>query len=150
MKLSKLMMFSAAMLYSAALMAQIEKPVKWSYLVTKIDKNHALVTVRAFIENGWHIYSQNMKDGGPVKTSFTFVPSNDFSLVGKTMETKPVTHYEPTFKMNVSYFEGKVLFRQNVKVNKQPTVIKVKVEYMVCNDKQCLPPDEVQLSIPVK
>jgi len=150
MKLSKLMIFSAAMLYSATLMAQIEKPVKWSYLVTKVDKDHAFVTFRALIENGWHIYSQNTKDGGPVKTSFTFVPSKDFSLVGKTTEPKSVAHYEPTFKMNVSYFEGKVLFKQNLKVNKQPTVVKAKVEYMVCNDKQCLPPDEVEFSIPVK
>ncbi|MGM9476483.1 protein-disulfide reductase DsbD domain-containing protein [Pedobacter sp. GSP4] len=130
--------------------AQIEKPVTWSYGATKISKTEAILYLKATIEDRWHIYSQNVKDGGPVKTTFTFAPSKDFSLVGKTIEPKAIVKYESTFKMNVSYFEKVVIFQQKIKLNRNTTVVKGKVEFMVCNDKQCLPPEEVEFSVPVK
>lgn len=130
--------------------AQIEKPVTWSYVAKKVSKTEAILYIKATIEDKWHIYSQNVKDGGPVKTTFTFSPSKDFTLVGKTVEPKAITKYESTFKMNVSYFESSVIFQQKVKLNKATTTVKGKVEFMVCNDKQCLPPEEVEFSVPVK
>ncbi|QPH38093.1 protein-disulfide reductase DsbD N-terminal domain-containing protein [Pedobacter endophyticus] len=130
--------------------AQIEKPVTWSYAAKKVSSTEAVLYIKATIDDKWHIYSQNMQDGGPIKTSFTFSPSKDFSLIGKTIEPKAIKKYESTFKMNVSYFENAVVFQQKVKLNKAATTVKGKVEFMVCNDKQCLPPDEVEFSIPVK
>jgi DsbC/DsbD-like thiol-disulfide interchange protein len=130
--------------------AQIEKPIVWSYAAKKTGKGEATLYLRATIENGWHIYSQNMKDGGPVKTTFTFLPSKEYTKIGKTIEPKPITKFEQTFDMNVSYFEKSVTFQQKVKLNKATTTVKGKLEYMVCNDSQCLPPDEINFSIPVK
>ncbi|MNW21061.1 hypothetical protein D3C71_2217640 [compost metagenome] len=52
--------------------------------------------------------------------------------------------------MNVSYFGNQVVFQQKVKLNKATATVKGTVEFMVCNDKQCLPPDEVSFNIPVK
>jgi len=98
--------------------AQIEKPVTWAYSAKKTSSTEAVLYIKATIEDRWHIYSQNVKDGGPVKTTFTFAPSKDFSLVGKTIEPKAITKYESTFKMNVSYFEKSVIFQQKVKLNK--------------------------------
>ncbi|PWS32610.1 protein-disulfide reductase DsbD N-terminal domain-containing protein [Pedobacter paludis] len=134
----------------AGAFAQIEKPVTWSYAAKKVSKTEAILYIKATIEDKWHIYSQNIKDGGPVKTTFTFSPSKDFGLVGKTTEPKAVVKYESTFKMNVSYFENSVVFQQKIKLNKATTTVKGKVEFMVCNDKQCLPPEEVEFSVPVK
>jgi len=134
----------------AGAFAQIEKPVTWSYAAKKVGKTEAILYIKATIEDKWHIYSQNIKDGGPVKTTFTFSPSKDFGLVGKTTEPKAVVKYESTFKMNVSYFENSVVFQQKIKLNKATTTVKGKVEFMVCNDKQCLPPEEVEFSVPVK
>lgn len=130
--------------------AQLEKPVTWSYVAKKTGKNEATVYVKATIDEGWHIYSQTVKAGGPTKTIFTFSPSKDYTLVGKTIEPKPISTYEKTFKMNVAYFEDEVVFQQKVKLNKGQTTVKGKVEFGVCNDKQCLPPDEVEFSVPVK
>ena len=134
----------------AGAFAQIEKPVTWSYAAKKVSKTEAILYLKASIDDKWHIYSQNVKSGGPVKTTFAFSPSKDFSLVGKTTEPKAIVKYEDTFKMNVSYFEDQVVFQQKIKLNKGATVVKGKVEFMVCNDKQCLPPNEVTFSIPVK
>lgn len=130
--------------------AQIVKPVTWAYAAKKTSKTEAILYIKAKIDDNWHIYSQNMKDGGPVRTSFKFTPSKDFSLVGKTLEPKAITKYEETFGMNVSYFENQAIFQQKIKLNKAATTVKGKLEFMVCNDKECLPPDEVSFSIPVK
>lgn len=130
--------------------AQIERPVTWSYAAKKINKTEAVVYLKATMEGAWHIYSQNLKPGGPNKTVFSFDSSKDYSTVGKTTEPAPTSYYDENFKMNVSYFGNQVVFQQKVKLNKATATVKGKVEFMVCNDKQCLPPDEVQFSIPVK
>lgn len=129
--------------------AQLEKPVTWSY-VAKKKGNEATIYIKAVIDNGWHVYSQNIKPGGPTPTAFTFSPSKEYKLVGKTIEPKPITKFEKVFDQNVSYFEKAVVFQQKVKLNKATTNVKAKVEFMVCDDSRCLPPDEVEFTIPVK
>jgi thiol:disulfide interchange protein DsbD len=130
--------------------AQIESPVKWSYAAKKISSTEAVVFLKATIQDGWHIYSLNVKDGGPIKTSFTFSPSKLYSTLGNTIEPTPVTKYEKAFSMNVSYFEKSVIFQQKIKL-KSPdaTVVTGKLEYETCNDMKCLPPEDIDFSIPL-
>ncbi|MNK73436.1 disulfide bond corrector protein DsbC [compost metagenome] len=137
-------------LISLSSYSQILKPVTWSYAAKKTSPTTATVFIKATVDQGWHLYSQFVKDGGPVKTTFTFPAAKDFTLVGKTIEPKAVTKYEATFKMDVSYFENSVVFQQKVKLNGKNAVVKGSVEFMVCDDKQCLPPEQVDFSIPVK
>lgn len=135
---------------TAAAFAQLESPVTWQYAAKKISKTEAMLYIKASIDPNWHLYSQNLKPGGPTKTQFTFTPSKEYTLVGKTVEPKPINKFEQVFKMDVAYFANEVVFKQKVKLNKATTVVKGKVEFMVCDDKQCLPPSEVMFSIPVK
>ncbi|HJP63250.1 MAG TPA: protein-disulfide reductase DsbD N-terminal domain-containing protein [Mucilaginibacter sp.] len=146
--MKKALLLITALVISIGAFAQIEKPVQWSYAAKKISSTEAVVFLRATIQPGWHIYSQNVKDGGPIKTSFTFTPSKEYTLVGKTAEPKPVTKYEEAFKMNVSYFENSVTFQQKIKL-KSPGVkaVKGQLEFMVCNDHKCLPPEDVDFDI---
>ncbi|MGV3706603.1 MAG: protein-disulfide reductase DsbD domain-containing protein [Arcticibacter sp.] len=130
--------------------AQVLEPVKWSYAAKRLNSTEAMVLIKATVDRGWHIYSQHVADGGPVATSFTFAPSKAFTLVGKTIEPKPVTKFEKAFGMNVSYFENAVVFQQKIKIKAGQPVVKGTLEFMACNDEKCLPPDEVSFSIPVK
>ncbi len=130
--------------------AQIENPVTWAYVAKKTSKTEATIYIKATIEDHWHLYSQFVKPGGPNKTIFTFAASKDYTLVGKPTEPKPISKYEKVFSMDVPYFENEVIFQQKVKLNKATAVVKGKVEFMVCDDKQCLPPTEVAFSVPVK
>lgn len=130
--------------------AQIETPVKWSYAAKKTGPNEAVLLIKATIEPGWHIYSLNIKDGGPVKTSFTFNKSTAFTIVGKLKEPKPSVHFEKSFGMDVSYFEKGVIFQQRIKLKKPSVTIKGSLEFMTCNDHKCLPPADIEFSIPVK
>ncbi|GGC38260.1 hypothetical protein GCM10011386_32980 [Parapedobacter defluvii] len=130
--------------------AQIVKPVKWQFGAKKINKDEAVIFMKATLENGWHIYSQHVDEGGPIKTSFTFTPSGDFTLVGKTAEPKPKVKHEEVFNMDVGYFDKEVVFQQKVKLKKGETTVKGAVEYMACDASQCLPPDEIPFAVAIK
>lgn len=130
--------------------AQIEEPVTWSYFAKKISPTSATVYIKASIEEGWHLYSQTVKPGGPNKTVFTFPKSKDYTLVGGTIEPKPISKFEKVFNMDVPYFANKVVFQQKVKLNKGAKAVKGKVEFMVCNDSKCLPPTEIEFTAPIK
>lgn len=147
-KLSALLTF--VLLATLTTTAQIKTPVKWSYAAKKINNTEAVVLIKATIQKGWHVYSQNIKPGGPIPTGFTFAKSADYTVVGKTSEPKGISHFEKVFDMDVVYFENAVVFQQKIKLNKSTTNVKGTVEFMVCNDMECLPPDEVNFSIPVK
>ena len=129
---------------------QIFKPVKWSYAAKKTGANTAVVFFKATIDEGWHIYGLNIADGGPVKTSFTFTPSAQFSLDGPVVQPTPITRFEKSFNMNVSFFEKEVIFKQKIKLKAGQPVVKGHLEYMTCNDQRCLPPEQIDFAIPVK
>lgn len=148
--MKKVLLFAVAVLLGSAVNAQILKPVKWAYAAKKVSATEAVVMMKATIDKGWHLYSQTVGEGGPVATSFTFTPSKEYTVKGKTIEPKPVTKFEKTFNMNVAYFENSVVFQQRVTLKAKATTVKGKVEFMVCDDHQCLPPDEIEFSIPVK
>jgi DsbC/DsbD-like thiol-disulfide interchange protein len=146
--MKKLLAIAAALLLSVGAYAQIETPVTWAYAAKKTSATEATVFIKATIQPGWHIYSLNVKEGGPIKTSFTFTKSADYVLVGKVTEPKPITKYEKVFSMNVSYFEKEVVFQQKIKLKSaKATVVKGSLEFMTCNDQKCLPPDGVNFSI---
>lgn len=139
-----------ALFLTVAAFAQIDEPVKWSYAAKKISATEAIVLVKATIEPGWHIYSQHIKEGGPIATTFTFTLGKDYTLVGKTIEPKVISKYDDQFKMNIGFFENSVVFQQKVKLKAGAATVKGKVEFMSCNDRKCLPPDEVAFSVTVK
>lgn len=148
----KILLVSGALLLGAAsAQAQILTPVKWAYAAKKTSPTEAVLLLKATMDEGWHVYSQTVQKGGPVKTTLTFAPAKTYTLVGTPTEPTPVTKYEPAFEMPVSYFAGSVVFQQKIKLTgKGPLTIKGTVKYMTCNDTKCLPPDEIAFSIPVK
>ena len=146
----KKLLLIIAVLFAAGAQAQILTPVHWQYAFKKTSATDAVVLIRATIDEGWHIYSQTVKDGGPVKTSFTFPASKLYTLVGKTSEPTPITKFEKVFGMNVSYFENGATFQQKVKLKAGKATLKGKLEYMTCNDQKCLPPEDVDFTVDIK
>lgn len=130
--------------------AQVLQPVHWSYAIKKISSTDAVFFLKATIDDGWHVYSQHVKEGGPIKTTITFKASPDYALTGVTTEPKPITRREETFKMDVSYFENSVIFQQKIKLKKGQTTVNGSLEYMTCNDRQCLSPENLDFSVSVK
>lgn len=148
--MKKLLIICVLALFVNQAKAQILHPVKWAYAAKITGKNEAVLLIKAIIDEPWHIYSINQKDGGPVKTSFTFTPSADYKLVGTMSEPKPVTKYEKAFEMDVHYFEKSVIFQQKIGFKTDNPVIKGTLNFMACNDQKCLPSEDIEFSIPVK
>lgn len=149
MKKFSLAIVLSVMLFAGA-QAQILKPVKWQVGAKKVSDTEAVVFMKAVMDAGWHIYALDLADGGPIKTSFAFEPSKDFTLIGKTAQPEPKSKYEAVFDMDVTYFDKEVVFQQKIKLNKGQTVVKGVVEFMACDAEQCLPPDEYAFSVPIK
>jgi thiol:disulfide interchange protein DsbD len=148
--MKKVLLVIVALVICAGAYAQIETPVKWAYAAKKLNEKEAVVFLKATIQPGWHIYSLDVKDGGPIKTSFDFATSPLYSPVGKTTEPTPITKYEKVFSMNVSYFEKEVVFQQKIKLKSAKAAnVTGKLTYMTCNDKKCLPPEDVDFTIPL-
>jgi len=127
---------------------KITSPVKWSYAASKAKNSEVVVYLKATIENGWHIYAQN---GGPksLETSFIFAKAKNYTIVGSTVEPKPAVKFEQALKSNVTYFEKSVVFQQKVKLTNNKAIVKGKLEFTVCNAKECRPAEEIAFSIPV-
>ena len=137
---------------SLTLFAQIQNPVKWTYSVENNGKEEATLVIKASIDKGWHLYSQFIGEGGPVPTSFRFDKSNNYSLVDKVTEipkAKPI--FDEIFGMQVAWFEKTATFKQKIKVTSNKDFkLSGALEFMVCDDKQCLPPEEVEFTFDVK
>ena len=132
-----------------SLFAQLEKPVNWSFYAKKVNQTAATIYIKAKISKNWHIYAQSINTAA-MKLKFNYIPSKEYGLIGKTIEPKPIKKYDQSLAMELVYFEKEVVFTQKIKLNKASTLVKMKVEFMACNDKQCLPADEIILNIPVK
>ena len=128
--------------------AQLENPVTWQYAAKKINKQEAVIYIKATIASGWYIYAMQTNNG-PTKTRFNFTPSKYYSLIGKTLQPKPAVKYDKYFKKNIAFFEREVTFKQKVKLLKNNAVISGILEFMTCNDKSCLPAEEIAFKIAV-
>jgi DsbC/DsbD-like thiol-disulfide interchange protein len=146
----KKLLAAIAILFATGAHAQILTPVKWGYAAKKISPTEAVVFIKATIDAGWHIYSQTIKGSGPVPTSFTFSPSKQYSLIGKTAEPKAIVRFEKAFGINVGFFETSVIFQQKIKLKAAQATVKGKLEYMTCNDQKCLPPEDLDFTVEIK
>lgn len=126
---------------------QIYDPVKWEATAENITENEATVVITATIEDGWHVYSQFIKDGGPIPTSFKF-EEKGYSLKGTVTESpEAISAFDPNFKMQIAWHKSKVRFSQKIKLSESKVKVAGVLEFMVCNDTNCLPPEEVPFEI---
>ena len=133
-------------MFSIITQAQIYNPLKWKTSIEKISDTEYELQAKAIIESGWHLYSQEVSDGGPIPTRFTFTKAPEFQLIGAVKEEKGKTINDPIFKMLIKFFEKETTFKQRVKIlSTKPFKINAEVEFMVCNDENCLPPSSDEL-----
>ncbi len=140
------------LLFSLQSQAQIISPIKWNYSAKKISNDIYEIHLTASIQNQWHIYSQFTPDGGPNPTKIIFKKNPLLTQLGKPREKgKLLQKHEEVFDIDVKYFEKKVDFVQKIKVkNNAKTHISGTIEFMACNEQQCLPPTTIGISVQLK
>ena len=129
--------------------AQSAKQVKWSFTSKKIAEKTYEIHMTASLNGNWHLYAQNVGVDGPVPTTFTYTKNPLLSVDGKPKEVgKVIKKKEEVWGSVVNYYEKSVNFIQVVKVKGNiKTNMAGKVEFMVCDDQQCLPPSQVEFTI---
>jgi thiol:disulfide interchange protein DsbD len=150
--IKKLFLLTLAMVAGVSLLtAQSSTQVKWSYVAKKIADKTYEVHLTAAIGGDYHLYAQDAGGDGPIPTAFTFTKSPLFTLEGNVKEKgELIKKFESAWNHDVRYYQSTVDFIQVVKLKSNlKTSLAGKVEFMVCNDRQCLPPSDVDIKVGV-
>ena len=133
------------------LQGQVLEPVTWSFGTEKTGDNKFDIVMTADIDNGWHLYAMDIAEGGPIATSFTFEEPSGYALEGKPVAIdKPEVKFDNSFGMDIGMHSVRAGFRQKITVTQYPATVKGFVTFMSCDDKQCLPPRDVEFSLVIK
>ena len=124
--------------------AQIQDPVQFKTEWKKISDTEAQIVFTGVIDAGWHVYSTDLPEGGPISATFNTDKMEGVELDGKLMpEGKEIEAFDKVFEMKLRYFEEKATFVQKLKITAANYFIEGYLEYGSCNDENCLPPTEV-------
>jgi thiol:disulfide interchange protein DsbD len=150
MQMKPFILLAGALCVCIASFAQSNKQVKWTFTAKKTADKIYEVSMTAVINGNYHLYSQDAGDG-PLSTKFTFTANPLLSLSGKPKEVGKIKKvYEEVFRSQVRYYEKSVSFIQALTIKGSvKTNLAGKVAFLLCNDKECLPPSEIDFSVDI-
>ncbi len=104
----------------------------------------------ATIQPGWHLYSQNQGSNAiALPTTIKFANNPLVIFNGKPKEIgKLYDQFDKATNSRSKFYSNKVEFVQTVTLKSNvKTAVTGEVEFMVCDEKQCLPPTTNKFSI---
>lgn len=145
--------------FSAIAAAQDLNPIRWTIkrenpaaAVKPGDKFP--VQIVAAIADGWHLYSLEQPSGGPVPTRIGLPENQKFRLAGDIESPPPQTVFDPNFNLDTEFYEREATFTLPIETAKDAAAgddtLTASAFYQTCNDKTCLPPKSVKLTLAVK
>jgi len=127
------------------------EPVKWQFSASKITDDTYEIEMHGFLEEGWHTYSQYLSSlEGPLPTVISFDTNESIELIDSTYEENTEKHFDTTFDMELTSFDKEAIFKQKIKVKNGNIIVKGNINFMVCNDGQCLPPMDKPFEIKIE
>jgi thiol:disulfide interchange protein DsbD len=149
-------LLAAAAALACAQQAPPPDPVTWSLAAPSEAKAGGRLPAKltARIADGWHLYSLEKQEGGPIPTSVAVPPPQPFRIAGAIDAPPPLTANDEMFGMEVEFYIGEVEFGLPITVAKETQAGEVKLvvtaRYQACDNKLCLAPKTVRLERPVK
>ena len=133
-----------ALLLMVAAQAQMADPVHFSSELKMLKGNEAEILFKATIDPGWHVYSTDLGDSGPIEATFTVEKMTGAELVGKLKPVgKEIKKFDAMFGMELRFFENAATFSQKIRFTQPQYDIDGYLEFGACNDESCLPPTQV-------
>lgn len=133
------------LLFAVMAQAQIQDPVRFKSEFKHLSVDKAEIVFTATIDEGWHVYSTDLGDGGPISATFNIDKISGAIAVGKLQaKGKEIASYDKLFEMNVRYFEKAAQLVQELKLSGGDYQVQGYLEYGACNDENCLPPTQVE------
>ena len=135
-----------AVIFSISVRGQMMDPVHFTSQLKMLEGDEAEIIFSATVDPGWHVYSTDLGNDGPISATFNVVKMDGVETVGKL---KPrgnvVKQFDKMFDMELRFFEHKAMFVQKVRFTKPQYTIDCYLEYGACNDEMCMPPSQVEL-----
>ena len=133
-----------SLLLVVAAQAQMADPVHFSSELKMLKGDEAEIVFKASIDPGWHVYSTEIGNDGPIEATFNVEKMTGAELVGKlTPVGNEIKKYDSMFGMELRFFEHTATFRQKIRFTQPHYDIDCYLEYGACNDESCLPPTQV-------
>lgn len=129
--------------------SQIYDPVTWSIEKKITGKTTADIIVKAAIDKGWHLYGLNIPPDGPIPTKISIETLENAKKEGTIQaKSKLIESFDPNFNMKLNWYVNEAVFIQKVSGSDLNSLYaKVLINYMVCNDVNCLPPTDTELEV---
>ncbi len=147
-KLLRHSLLTLTALLTAALAAA--QSVTWKSSVEPLGGDAYRIVLEAAIPAGYHMYDMGPYEGGPTATTIVLTPGEGVQLDGPVEQlTKAHTYYDELFGMQIGTLSGKPRFAQKVHLATAKGTVTAQLEWMICNDSSCMPPDETELTIEI-
>ncbi len=126
--------------------------VAWSSSVEPLGGDTCRIVLEASIPASYHLYDMGPYEaGGPNATSIRFLPADGVRYDGGVRQlSEPERHYDELFGMEIGTFSGRARFAQQAILSVPEAEVRAEVEWMICNDNTCLPPEDAVLTVRVE
>lgn len=139
--MKRLLTIAFSLLISMAVVAQVAHHAKWQSRVSMTDDSQGVITFTATIDNGWHVYSNELPAGGPTPLSVEWDDTKGVKLTGELKSSPaPTRVHDDVFDMDLSWWEKSVTLSQKFEVTGEKYSISGNLRYMTCNDRECNAP----------
>ena len=124
--------------------------VAWTGAAEPLENNEYRIVIEAAIPAPYHMYDMGPYEGGPNATSITFAPAEGVAFEGGVEPlTTPHRYFDEMFRMEIGTYEGKARFAQRVRLSVPQAEVRAAIEWMICDDKSCMPPEDTELTIAI-
>ncbi|MEO0340014.1 MAG: protein-disulfide reductase DsbD domain-containing protein [Bacteroidota bacterium] len=135
-------------LFPIALLAQ-PNVVEWTFEVNKTNDQSYEITITGDIDKGWYVYSQYLNDDeGPIPTSVNFTEQAGYKLIDKAEESgNKIEGYDNIFMMEITKYKEKFVITQKIELTQKIDQLSGYLEFMACDEEQCLPPKQLDFTV---
>lgn len=124
--------------------------VIWECILKRRNNDDGEIHMKAKLADGWRIYALGNNPKSPIIMNFNFSSNKAYQTIGEVTQPTPLSKYDDLMGMHISYFEQEVLFKQKVKIKLNSGKIVGKIEFMICNNQVCLPPQTYHFQLAIK
>ncbi len=152
--ISSLLSLIALLFIAPISMAQTASPVKWSYQIKENADKVSTIYVKATIDKGFHIFTNEPGDTDgflvPTTIGVKFMGPDGATITmpitDRMANTKPIQANMEGIG-NVNYYEGDVVYSMPFARTTHTIGGSILISYQCCDHKMCLPPTELELKI---